>query len=60
MALDDVNFSEGDGQDFIVEIPTAVYSGSLADIALESSSSQYFICEIPQAQGGNTIFIIDD
>lgn len=61
MALSDINFNQGEGQDFIVEVPTATYTGSLNDVALEPSGGQFLLCEIPQVQGGgNTIFIIDD
>lgn len=60
MALSDINFQEGEGQDFIVEVPTAVYTGSLTDISVEASGGQMCLFEIPAAQGGNTIFIIDD
>lgn len=61
MALTDVNFQEGDGQDFIVEIPSAVYSGSLEDITVEPSGSQFLLLETPEASGGGgNIFIMSE
>ena len=60
MALEDINFQEGEGQDFIVEIPTAVYSGSLSDINIEDSGSQFLLSEIPATGGGTNIFVMSD
>ncbi len=59
MALTDVIFSGGEVQDFLVEIPTAVYSGSLEDVLVEESGSQTLMSEIPEASGGN-IFIMSE
>ncbi len=59
MALTDVIFNGGEVQDFLVEIPTAVYSGSLEDVLMEESGSQTLMCEIPEASGGN-IFIMSE
>lgn len=58
MALTDINFQEGEGQDFVVEIPAGSYSGSVTDIAVESSGSQFLLLEVPQ-QGGR-IFVISE
>lgn len=58
MALNDVNFQEGDGQDFILELPNIVYSGSVGDIVIESKGIQYPVVEVPLA-GGN-IFIMSE
>lgn len=61
MALSDVHFSEGDKQDFILEIPTAVYAGSINDMVVESGGSSGLLSEIPQViGGGDNIFIISE
>ena len=61
MAFTDINFQEGEGQDFIIEIPAASYSGVLTDIMVEPSGSQYLLIETPQAsEGGDNIFVILD
>lgn len=57
MALTDVNFQEGEGQAFLVELPAASYSGVLNDIASEPGSGQYSVMEIP-APG--RIFVISE
>ncbi len=59
MALTDVNFQEGEGQDYIVELPTASYSGTLSDISTETDSTQYSVLEVPATEGGN-IFIMSE
>lgn len=56
MALTDVNFQEGEGQDFLLELPTATYTGSVNDIAVESGGSQFLLLEA----GGTNIFIMSD
>lgn len=60
MALTDIDFSEGEGQDFIVELP----SGTLetpSDILVESESDAYVLLETPEgAGGGDEIFILSD
>ncbi len=58
MALEDINYQEGEGQDFIIEIPSAVYAGLLADILVETNSTQYLLLEAPTA-GGN-VFIMSE
>ena len=61
MALTDVNFQEGEGQDFIVELPSAVYSGSLNDIVVEPNGSQFPVSEIPIVENaGGNIFIMSE
>lgn len=62
MALEDINFSEGEGQDFLVELPSAAHAGSLGDILCEGDSAQYMVNEIPEVQGGGDgdIFIIGE
>lgn len=63
MALTDINFQEGEGQDFTVEIPTAVYTGILSDINIESLGSQFILSEIPgvvSEGGGGNIFIMSE
>jgi len=57
MALTDVNFQEGEGQDFLLELPVAVYSGALSDVVTEAQSAQYPVLEVP-AQG--RIFVISE
>ncbi len=59
MALTDVNFQSGEGQDFLVELPNASYSGELLDIATESSSTQYPVLEVPLVSGSD-IFIMSE
>jgi len=63
MALTDVNFQEGEGQDFILEIPTAVYTGVVSDILVEPNSTQYLLLEMPEivaGGGGGNIFIMSE
>ena len=61
MALTDVHFSEGEGQDFLVEVPVGSYSGSFSDIGTEGEDSEQFIVEIPAAEGGGgNIFIMSE
>lgn len=60
MALVDVNFSQGEGQDFLVEVPSAVYSGTLTDALVEPGSTQYLVNEIPAQEGGSNVFIITE
>ncbi len=60
MALEDINYQEGEGQDFIVEIPSAIYAGSVTDIVTESSSTQYLLLEVPAVTGGGNVFIMSE
>jgi acetyl-CoA carboxylase carboxyltransferase component len=62
MALTDINFQEGEGQDFIVEIGTASYSGVLTDIMVETKGSQFLLLEAPAVVGGGggNIFIMSE
>lgn len=60
MALEDINFQEGDIQDFIVEVPTGTLNAP-QDILVEPSGSQFLLLEAPQITGGGgNIFIIND
>lgn len=62
MALTDLNFQAGEGQDFILELPDASYTGELNDILTQSNEGQYILSEIPEVVGGqgNNIFISVD
>ena len=63
MALEDINFQEGEGQDFINEIPADVHSGSLSDITTEENGGQFLLSEIPEVVdggGGGNIFIMSE
>lgn len=61
MALTDINFQEGEGQDFITELPNAVYTGELNDALVEHGGSQYLLSEIPGVEGGGgNIFIMSE
>lgn len=60
MALDDINFQEGEGQDFISEIIDTVYSGVLTDALVESNGGQFPVVEIPSVTGGGNIFIMSE
>ncbi len=56
MALEDINY-----QEFIIEIPSAVYAGSLNDILVEASSTQYLLLEAPTITGGGgNVFIMSE
>lgn len=62
MALTDVNFQEGEGMDFITEIPLGTL-GTPQDILMESSGSQYLLTETPVVTGGGgggNIFIMSE
>jgi hypothetical protein len=61
MALTDIDFQEGEGQDFIVELALGVL-GTPADILTESAESQYPVLEAPLVTGGggDEIFILND
>lgn len=58
MALSDINFQEGEIQDFVLELPPVVYVGVIEDINIEPGSTQYLLMEIPST-GGN-IFIMSE
>lgn len=62
MALEDIHFQEGEKQDFIVEIPSAVYVGTITDIVVEPASTQYLLLDVPEinAGGGGNIFIMSE
>ena len=59
MSLKDINFQEGEGQDFILE----KLGGSLnspKDIIMESSLDNMFLSEVPEDEGGGNIFIMSE
>jgi hypothetical protein len=56
MSLTDINFSEGDGQDFLIEVPSGTLNAPV-DILVESGGAQYPIENIPK-QG--RIFVISE
>jgi hypothetical protein len=60
MALTDINFQEGDGMDFIVELPDPGILNEPVDILVEESGSQFLLAEIPPAQGGGNVFIMSE
>jgi len=62
MALTDINFQEGEGQDFITELPSVLYAGILDDVLVESSGTQYLVLETPEIVGGSggNIFIMSE
>lgn len=63
MALSDINLQEKEGQDFILEIPSNVYSGSLNDMLAEAGGGQFILSEIPEViggGGGGNIFIMSE
>lgn len=62
MALTDIDFQEGEGQDFLLELALGAL-GTPADIVVESESDAYLLNEIPEVVGGgggDNIFIIND
>ncbi len=60
MALTDITAQTGEVQDFVVEVPSAVYAGTLTDTVVEAGGSQYAITEVPAASGGGNIFIMSE
>lgn len=61
MALTDIDFQEGEGQDFIVEFALGTL-GTPVDIVTEESGGQYPVLEVPLVTGGggDEIFILND
>lgn len=61
MAITDIDFQEGEGQDFIIEVPTGAVNAA-ADELIESASDSLMLYEIPTPTGGGggDIFIIND
>lgn len=58
MALTDINFQQGEGQDFILQRPVGtLYAPD--DILVESDGAMYPVLETELAGGGH-IFIIND
>lgn len=60
MALSDIDFSEGEGQDFIVELPAGILN-TPSDILVETDSDRFPVLETPLVTGGgDEIFIMND
>ena len=61
MAITDIDFSEGDNQNFLVELPLGALNAP-ADVLAEAGGVQCFAAEIPEPTGGGDgdIFIIND
>lgn len=55
MALDDINFQEGEGQDYLVEVPAGTLNAPLD--ALVGQDGQALLAEIPAL--GN-VFILSE
>lgn len=53
MALNDVNFNNGDGQNFIVEVPLGTLNNPL-DILIETNGN-LLLYEIPLVSGGPVV-----
>ena len=51
MALDDILFQEGEGQEFIIERGAGTSNPAL-DILFEEDSTQFFVLEIPRIISG--------
>lgn len=60
MAYTDINFQEGEGQDFVLNLPVVVHSGVLFDELTESSSSQFPDLETTLVASGGNIFIMSE
>lgn len=59
MAIVDINFQEGDAQNFLLEFAAGARNAA-ADILTEADGSQYPVKEIAAASGGNNIFIMSE
>ncbi len=61
MALTDINLQEGEGMDFMLEIPAGTL-GTPTDILLEEECTQFPVSEIPLVTGGGggNIFIMSE
>lgn len=61
MALTDINFQQGEGQDFILTRPTGTLNSPL-DIVAEQDGAMYPVLEtkLVASSGGGNIFIIND
>lgn len=59
MALTDINFNEGEGQDFSL-LMNRGNGGVLTDVVVEPSGSQFPVEELTAETGGGDIFIIND
>ena len=62
MALTDINFQEGDRQDFMLEVPVGTL-GTPNDILVENNTTRYLELETPlivTGGGGGNIFIMSE
>lgn len=59
MALTDIDFQEGEGQDFIVELALGAL-GTPSDVLVEEGSDRYPVLEAPGVASEGDIFIIND
>lgn len=59
MALTDIQFQSGEGQDFLVEIGAGDLNPP-ADMLTEPSSTAYPVMEVPTPSGGGNIFIMSE
>lgn len=60
MALTDIDFNEGEGQDFLLELPTGTLNAPV-DILCEPMGSQFLVLETEgSAATTGDIFIIND
>lgn len=62
MALTDINFQQGEGQDFILERPAGTLYAPV-DILVEADGTQYMVMEVAGTSGGtttNNIFIMSE
>lgn len=61
MAITDIDFCEGDNQNFLVEVPLGTLNAP-ADVLAEGGGVQCFTVEVPEPTGGGDgdIFIIND
>jgi len=59
MAVTDINFNEGEGQDFIVEIAAGALNPAV-DFLIETLSTGYPVVEIETPASGGDIFIINE
>lgn len=59
MALTDINFQEGEGQDMLLQIPVGTLYAP-EDILVETDSGMYPILETVLVSSGGNIFILND
>ncbi len=59
MAVTDIDFSEGEAQDFLVEVVPGTLNAP-TDILIETSGESYPVQEISGSSEGDSIFIMVD